>query len=182
LPVAKGGDYGLLVRIAGPARAVITNTAQALKLLRDQNLVCETEGDEALLWQKLSAAGCQPSHDFAWRAAVRQSELAAFANEVAELESDEASQVELQWQAGLVDGRLRAAARAPVYHHESVRVLERLRQRAENLGGHLIIEKAPLEIKNKIDCWGSFGSATALMQRVKRQLDPENSLSPGRLF
>jgi FAD/FMN-containing dehydrogenase len=182
LPVAKRGDYGLLIRIAGPARAVITHTAQALKVFRDQNLVCETEADEALLWQKLSSAGCQPLHDLTWRATVRPSELTAFANEVAELESDEASQVELQWHAGLVDGRLRAAARAPVYHQESVRVLERLRQRAENLGGNLIIEKAPIEIKNEIDCWGSFGSATALMQRVKRQLDPENSLSPGRLF
>jgi glycolate oxidase subunit GlcD len=182
LPVAKGGDYGLLVRFAGPARAVITHTAQTLKLLRDRNLACETEADEALLWQKLSSASCQPLADLTWRAVVRRSGLTAFANEVAELERDEASHVEMQWHAGLLDGRLRAAARAPVYHQESVRVLERLRQRAENLGGNLTIEKAPLEIKNEIDCWGSFGSATDLMRRVKRQLDPENSLSPGRFF
>jgi hypothetical protein len=43
-----------------------------------------------------------------------------------------------------------------------------------------LIERAPIEIKNEIDSWGSFGSAAELTKRVKYQLDPENVLSPGR--
>ena len=97
-----------------------------------------------------------------------------------DLEQDEASHIGLQWQAGLGDGRLRAMARTPVYHGEAVRALERLRRRAENLGGSLVVERAPAEIKNEIDSWGSFGSAMDLMKRIKQQLDPENLLSPGR--
>jgi FAD/FMN-containing dehydrogenase len=73
-------------------------------------------------------------------------------------------------------------ARAPAYHQESVRVLEGLRQKAENRGGSLVIERAPVEIKQSIDSWGGFGSATELMKRVKMQLDPDNLLSPGRFF
>jgi FAD/FMN-containing dehydrogenase len=77
---------------------------------------------------------------------------------------------------------LRAIARSPVYHQEAVRVLERLRQQAENLGGSLVLEKAPAEIKREFDAWGNFGAADELMKRVKLQLDPENQLSPGRFF
>jgi glycolate oxidase FAD binding subunit len=179
---AKPDGTGLLVRFAGSARAVITQTAQALKLLRDAGLHCETFDDELALWRGLSSAGSEASRDISWRVTVRPADLPALTAEVAELEDDEASHVQLQWQAGLSDGRLRASARAPVYPREAARALERLRQRAENLGGKLVIERAPIEIKNEIDCWGSFGAAAELMERVKAQLDPEKILSPGRFF
>jgi FAD/FMN-containing dehydrogenase len=105
-----------------------------------------------------------------------------FLEQVAALERDEASHVGLQWQAGAGDGRLRVMARAAADHQEPVRVLERLRQRAENRGGSLVIERAPVEIKQSLDSWGGLGSATELMKRVKLQLDPDRILSPGRLF
>jgi glycolate oxidase FAD binding subunit len=75
---------------------------------------------------------------------------------------------------------VRAIARAPVYHREAVRALERLRGKAETLGGKLVLETAPLEIRNEFDAWGGFGSTTDLMRRVKTQLDPQNLFSPGR--
>jgi glycolate oxidase FAD binding subunit len=84
------------------------------------------------------------------------------------------------WHAGMGDGRLRAITKPPVYHREAVRALERLRQRAETLGGHLVVESAPIEIKNEFDAWGGFGSAAELMKRVKSELDSQNLLSPGR--
>ena len=178
----KPGACGLLVRFAGSARAVVMQTAQALKLLRDAGLHCQTHDDDLLLWQSLSSASCRPARDISWRASLRPTELPAFLSDVLELENDEASHVQLQWQAGLSDGRLRAFAGTPVYPGETVRALDRIRQRAENLGGNLVVEKAPLEVKTEIDCWGSAGSAAELMKRVKYQLDPENALSPGRMF
>jgi len=179
---AKPDGLGLLVRFAGSARAVVTQTARALKLLRDAGLQCETFDDELALWRVVSSAGSEASRDISWRVTVRPADLPAMAGDILELEDDEASHVQLQWHAGLSDGRLRATARAPVYPREAARALERLRQRAENLGGKLVIERAPMEIKNEIDSWGSFGAASELMKRVKGQLDPENILSPGRFF
>jgi glycolate oxidase FAD binding subunit len=145
-------------------------------------LQCETFDDEVALWRVVSSAGSEASRDISWRVTVRPADLPAIAADVLELEDDEASHFQLQWHAGLSDGRLRATARAPVYPREAARALERLRQRAENLGGKLVIERAPIEIKNEIDSWGSFGAATELMKRVKSQLDPEHILSPGRFF
>jgi glycolate oxidase subunit GlcD len=171
----------LLVQFAGSARAVVSQTAHALKLLRaDQNNWCYALDEDQTLWQKLSAAPMQASDNLGWRVSLRPSDLATFLEEIVALEKDKTSHVSLRWHAGLGDGRLRAIARAPVYHREAVRALERLRGKAETLRGTLVLETAPLEIRNELDSWGSFGSTTDLMRRVKTQLDPQNLFSPGR--
>ncbi len=170
----------LMIRYAGSSRAVVTQTAQTLKSLRDDGLRCATYDNDAGHWARLAAAPFHAQHDLIWRIHVRPSDLPTLGREVAALEGD-ASHSDMRWHAGVGDGCLRVMARAPAYHQEAVRALERLRQKAENLGGSLVIERAPAEIKKEINSWGSFGSATELMKRVKQQLDPENLLSPGRL-
>lgn len=179
---AKNGECALLVRFAGSTRAVIQQTAQALKSLRDEGLRCATYDEDELVWKRLSAAPLSANHDLCWLARMKPTDVLEFVREVVALEQDEASHVELRWHAGLGDGRLRVMARAPVYHQETVRTLARLRKQAEDRGGNLVLEKAPVEIKREFDAWGSLGLAAELMQRVKQQLDPENLLSPGRLF
>ena len=171
----------LLVRFAGSTRAVVSQTAQALKLLRaDQNNRCFALDEDEALWLKLSAAPTQTSANLSWRAGLRPGDLVSFLDEMIALAKDETSHVSLTWHAGLGDGRLRAIARAPVYYREAVRALELLRGKAETLGGGLVLESAPPEIRNEFDAWGGFGSAAELMRRVKGQLDPQNLFSPGR--
>jgi glycolate oxidase subunit GlcD len=174
----KDRESALMIRFAGSARTVVVETANALKQLREANIGCATHDEDA--WAALSEAATAKLKDLSWRAIVKPADLSLFLEEVSALERDEASHLELQWQAGVGDGRVRVMAQAPAYHQETVRVLERLRQKAETLGGSLVIEKAPVEIKRMIDSWGGFGSAAELMKRVKMQLDPENLLSPGR--
>ena len=96
------------------------------------------------------------------------------------MQLDQASHPDLMWHAGVADGRVRMMARPPVYYREAVRALERLRAKAEALGGTMILEKAATEIKTEFDSWGSMGTSFPLMQQVKNQLDPDNLLSPGR--
>ena len=177
----RQGVCALLIRFAGASRSVVSQTAQALKLVRgDRDLQARTLDEDELLWSNLAAVTLRLADNVSWRASLRPSDLVSFANETAELETDEASHPSLMWHAGMGDGRLRAIARAPVYHREAVRALDRLRQRAETLGGNLVVESAPVEIKNEFDAWGGFGSAADLMKRVKSELDPQNLLSPGR--
>ena len=176
-------DYCLLLRFEGSARGVIWQTAQALRIARERTTNdCMTLAEDEDFWRKLSAAPVQLDDNLIWRAALKPSDLLSFVDEVTSLEKDDSSHVSLRWHAGLADGRLRAIARAPVYHREAVRGLRRLRHEAEKRGGSLVLEKAPVEIKKELDSWGSLGSAGVLMKRVKQQLDPENLLSPGRFF
>jgi glycolate oxidase FAD binding subunit len=180
---ASPDGCALLVRFAGSNRAVISQTAQALKLLReDGSNQCMTLDDDEHVWQRFSVAQLKSSGDLTWRVSLKPSDLIAFLDEVRTLENDEASGASLGWHASLGDGRLRATARTPAYHREAVRALARMRERAETLSGSLVLENAPAEIKNEFDAWGDLGSAAELMKRVKRQLDPQNLLSPGRFF
>ncbi len=178
----RQSDCALLVRFAGASRSVVSQTAQALKLLRgDRDTRARTLDEDEALWSNLAAVSLRLADNLSWRASLRPSDLVSFVNEVAALEKDEASHPSLMWQVGMGDGRLRAIAKPPVYHREAVRALERLRQKAETVGGNLVVESAPTEIKSEFDAWGDFGSAADLMKRVKSELDPQNLLSPGRL-
>jgi glycolate oxidase subunit GlcD len=175
-------DCALLVRFAGAARAVVWQSAQALKLVRgDRDTQASIQDADELLWSNLGAVPLRLSDNLSWRVSLRPSDLPSFVIEVGALENDEASHPSLMWQAGVGDGRLRALARPPVYHREAVRALARLRDKVTTVGGHLIVENAPLEIKDEFDAWGGFGLAGELMKRVKSELDPQSLLSPGRL-
>ncbi len=59
--------------------------------------------------------------------------------------------------------------------------IERVRAEVEKLGGSLTLETAPPEIKQRVDAWGALGDALPSMQALKRQLDPQGLLNPGRL-
>jgi FAD/FMN-containing dehydrogenase len=151
-------------------------------MLREQNIICATHDEDEELWSGVNKAASAGTKNLVWRGNTRPSELASFLDDVVSLEQDEVSCVGLQWHASLGDGRLRVMTRAPVYPRESVRTLQRMRQRAEDFGGHLVVERAPADVKNEIDSWGGSGSSTELMARVKRQLDPQNLFSPDRFF
>ncbi|HXI25188.1 MAG TPA: FAD-linked oxidase C-terminal domain-containing protein [Pyrinomonadaceae bacterium] len=180
LAIQPRNEDVLLVKFAGSARAVVTQTAQALKVLRDQGFQCSTFDDDEAIWQRLAAAPLKTESDLSWLARLRASDVPSFVNEVSAL--DEAAHPGAQWQAGLGDGRVRVLAKCPTYHQQAVRALERLRQKAENLGGSLVVERASADVKREFDSWGSFGLTTELMKRIKQELDPEDLLSPGRLF
>ena len=175
--------YSLMIRVAGSPAAVVSQAAHALGLARKENTNFATlADDDEALWRALAAAPLQFADKLIWRAGLKPTEMLQFLDEVVRLENDEASHPSVMWHAGVGDGRLRAIAGTPLYHREAVRALERLRHRVEDLGGTLVVESAPLEIKNEFGAWGDFGSASELMMRVKSQLDPQGLLSPGRLL
>jgi len=182
MPDTEASDGALMIRFAGSSQAVIAQAAQALKILRDDAKVqCAVHDDDDDTWQKLSSSAPDGS-DLVWRAKMLPTDLNSFLNDVGDAEREGASQINLRWHAGLGDGRVQATAGASPYQQQTVRVLEQLRRKAENLGGSLVVDRAPVEIKNEIDAWGSFGAAAELMKRIKEQLDPANMFSPERLI
>ena len=47
-------------------------------------------------------------------------------------------------------------------------------------GGHMIIERCPLDVKSRIDVWDDVRGPLAVMHRLKEQYDPKGILNPGR--
>ncbi len=73
-----------------------------------------------------------------------------------------------------LDGPLDAAALQQ-------RVLSPLRAALAEEGGSLVVERAPAAAKTALDVWGPIApAALALMERVKREFDPDGVLNPGR--
>jgi len=132
----EAAQAALLIRFVGSSRTVVTQTAQALKVLRESGqMKCTAHDNDAAFWSELIGLPLQAGDDLGWRAVMRPSDLYLFLNEITRLDHDGASHPELKWHAGLGDGRVRVMARAPVYHREAVRALEQLRRKAETLGG-----------------------------------------------
>lgn len=59
-------------------------------------------------------------------------------------------------------------------------ILAQIRQNAAAIGGNLIIESAPSELKHHIDVWGSIGNTLNLMKKIKSKFDTKGLLNPGR--
>ena len=62
------------------------------------------------------------------------------------------------------------------------RMIRRLRQSAQDLGGALLVERCPLELKARLDVWGEPGDDFKVMRKVKAAWDPKGILSPGRMI
>ena len=64
----------------------------------------------------------------------------------------------------------------------SAAAIEALRRLAVGVGGALVIERAPVELKQGAGVWGEPRADFALMQRLKGQFDPTATLNPGRFL
>jgi FAD/FMN-containing dehydrogenase len=84
------------------------------------------------------------------------------------------------WHAGMGDGRIRCVGKSQQTEDKTVARLAKLRAEAQSMGSALIVENAPTKIKQRIDAWGTSVSSARLMRRVKQQLDPTETFSPGR--
>jgi glycolate oxidase FAD binding subunit len=60
--------------------------------------------------------------------------------------------------------------------------LSNLRRQVVAIGGNasVVVQRCPTALKREIDVWGDVGSSLGLMRALKSQLDPHNTLNPGR--
>ena len=61
-------------------------------------------------------------------------------------------------------------------------LIQPLRQLAESQQGSLVILQCPADWKTTLSVFGTPLPSWELMKTLKRTLDPQNRLSPGRLF
>lgn len=103
---------------------------------------------------------------------VRGSVPPAAAFSLCEAFADAAASVTAYPTVGIVYGAWDGAPPAEV--------LLTLRQRCVQADGALVLERAPVDLKRRVDVWGPPRNDFALMRRIKEQLDPERVLNPGR--
>jgi glycolate oxidase FAD binding subunit len=62
----------------------------------------------------------------------------------------------------------------------TVKALASFRDQARTAGGELVLEWAPLAVKEGVSVWDAPSAAVRIMQRIKAQLDPKGIMNPGR--
>jgi glycolate oxidase FAD binding subunit len=65
---------------------------------------------------------------------------------------------------------------------KTVDVLNDLLELCREVGGNMIIQRAPTAMKGRLAVWGTTGSDFAVMKRIKTQIDPTGIMSPGRFI
>jgi glycolate oxidase FAD binding subunit len=65
---------------------------------------------------------------------------------------------------------------------QAAQLLEAARQEIQQQGGSLVLERAPANLKAKLDIFGEVGDTFTAMQALKTKLDPQAILNPGRFL
>lgn len=178
-----GAHPSLLIRYAGMPETVAYQAKQTINLLRNvsTDADCSVFDEDTSYWRGLSALPLEEAHELVWRASLLPSELGIFLERTMKDGGTAFSSSSL-WHAGVADGRLRVMNTSSEDVSACAASLERLRASARAAQGTLVIEKASPEIKNSIDAWGALEPNVSLMRRVKKALEPNHMLSPGRFF
>jgi len=59
-------------------------------------------------------------------------------------------------------------------------LVDRVRKLAAEIGGALVVERCPTELKSAIEVWGPVGDDFEMIRKMKSAWDPKGILSPGR--
>ena len=156
--------------LAGPPAAVERTARELGDLARGAETRRLQGEDSERWWSQLSTQRAPAEGGVALRAALPQSSVVSFMRRLS------ASSLAYP-TTGLVLAQL---GDAPV--ERLVDAIEAARRQATEAGGSLVVEAAPVRVKERIDVWGDAGDGLALMRRLKQQFDPRGTLNPGRFF
>ena len=63
-----------------------------------------------------------------------------------------------------------------------VEVVDEVREIRVRRGGSVVVQEAPLKVKERLDVWGPGGDYLGLTRRVKEKFDPGYTMNPGRFL
>jgi glycolate oxidase FAD binding subunit len=178
-----GGGAGLLVGLDGIADQVDWEVSELSRLLGPLGLgettVLEgTPRDE--VWRGLMGLG-RPGQDRV--AAVMK--WAVLPTQIADLMEAGAAAAQRNGLVGTLTahagvGIVTAVVAGGTNTNAVVSTLTEWRALANGVGGHAMVEWAPLAVKERVTVWDAAGPTLRLMKGIKERLDPKGILNPGR--
>lgn len=176
LPLAPEGGFVLLLAAAGPPAAV-ERTREGLAALVNPTVI---EDAAAGLWQAIGRLSQPLPGSIVTKASVLPSRGPELIERIERIshEMSRPPRIACHLTAGIVYSAWPAGDQPDA----DLQLATSLRQAVASLGGTLIVEAAPIALKERLDVWGEPGSDFALMRRLKEQFDPQGILSPGRFL
>ena len=174
----EGGRGVIAALFEGIEPAVEAQSSAATEVLRshgEANVLDEDDGEE--FWERFARRPWDAG-DVGLKIGSPPSDLTAVLDSVVGAAERAGVEVSLSGHAGtgVTFARLSGGEDALVEVIEEVREI-RLRR-----GGSVVVQEAPLTIKERLDVWGSGGDYLGLTRRVKEKFDPGYILNPGRFL
>lgn len=170
----------VLIRLEGTEAGLAHRVDQTIAIVDKAGLAgVERLDDEAgqTAWSELAAAVGGVDGDTVLRAGTRPDRLPALANRLYELAADSAVTATLTSCIGAGVHTVRLSGGTAEEHAALVRQW-RADARAE--GGSVTPHRRTDGLDELLPAWGKPPAAVDLLRSVKRQLDPDNRLGPGR--
>ncbi len=168
-----GTSYTSLVRFGGNESGVSRQLGDIESWSReaDAGASVKTMGDDAALWARVRDFIFE--HETVVKIGVLPTQVAAIAERVEEIAEKCHAECLIAAQAlGIIDVGFVSGDAAPA--------IEEMRAAAISLGGHLTIVRAPRVLRERVDVWGPTRSDFSIMQKLKKEFDPNGVLNPGR--
>jgi len=173
------GDRGVLAALfEGIEPAVEAQSSAATEVLRshgEANVLGEEDGEA--FWEQF-ARRPWATGDVALKIGAPPSDLTAVLHSVVGAAERAGIEVRISGHAGT------GVTFAGLSGGEDalVEVVEELREIRLRRGGSVVVQEAPLTIKERLDAWGSAGDYLGLTRRVKEKFDPGYTMNPGRFL
>jgi glycolate oxidase FAD binding subunit len=181
--LGHGGGAALLVGLDGIAEQVDWEVTELARLLGPLGAGATTVLDAAerdAAWRALAGLGRPgPEHVAAvMKWAVLPTQLADLMETGAAAAQRNGVTAVLTAHAGV--GIVTAVLMGGTDTNTVVATLTEWRALANGVGGHAMVEWAPLAVKERVAVWDAAGPALRLMKGIKERLDPRGILNPGR--
>ena len=178
------GAWAVVLAAAGVSAAVERSLAEAEALCKEAGASLQRlpEDDGSALWERLRGLLLPPKdgeHLLA-RTGVVPSQVAAFLNAIESVARQHGLGAQVISHIGLGSVYSLWQSDKRDLDEEGAKLVASLRSAAASHGGAAIIEGCPAALKSQIDVWGEPRGGLPLMRRIKEQLDPKGTLSPGR--
>jgi glycolate oxidase FAD binding subunit len=140
----------------------------------------ESEGQQS--WKRLSDLALYIPHNLRLKISVLPSKFLQIVKLIERTFSELTEELEITSYIGNGVIRLFAQTKENLEISLYKQATETLRDFCHKEGGSVVLELAPLKLKQQVDVWGIIGSQIDLMKAIKNRLDPNSILSPGRFL
>ena len=176
-PAALDWNAGqLLARFEGTDAGVATRLRKAADLVADDTEVLEGPADLAV-WEELAAVVHGSGGDTVLRAGSRPDDLGVLAARLDSLGTDHDVQVSLTSSVGVGVHTVRLRGGTPEAH---ATVVQSWRSGVLEAGGSVTLHRRVGGFDEHAPSWGPAPATLPLLRAVKKQLDHDNRLAPGR--
>ena len=166
--LANTSHHVLLVRFAGGNHSVIHEATTLINAVDDMPEISSTNvvNTDDQIWRAVAALPSKCCEDVIVRTTLKPSELPHFLTEV---------QTEVEWQASVCTGIARLFVNTASEENTPLGIVEKLSRAAVRSGGRLTVENSTAGISHH-SLTPADSPLVKLAQRIKRELDPHNTL------